>query len=82
MAYDRVVFGDLARPKNTRIAWLSRRMSSSSRRPTSAPTLDFGTVVILSTIRREHTSKPLRSFGSTASRNRGASVSSLVKRRS
>jgi hypothetical protein len=44
-----------------------------------APTLVFGTVVILSTIRRQAARKPLRSFGSTGSRNSGASVWSVVK---
>ena len=42
--------------------------------PMRAPTLAFGTVVILSTIRRQAARKPLRSFGSTGSRNSGASV--------
>jgi hypothetical protein len=43
------------------------------------PTLDFATVVILSTISRQGARSPLCSFGSTGKRNRGASVSSLVK---
>jgi hypothetical protein len=46
--------------------------------PTDAPIFDFGTVVILSTIRRQGMRSPLRSFGSTARRNRGASVGSVV----
>jgi hypothetical protein len=41
--------------------------------------LDFGTVAILSTVSREGERKPLRSFGFTGSRNKGASVGSLVK---
>ena len=41
--------------------------------------LDFGTVVILSTISRQAARSPLRSFGSTGRRNKGASVSSVVK---
>jgi hypothetical protein len=41
--------------------------------------LDFGTVVILSTINREEERRPLRSLGSTGNRNRGASVGSVVK---
>jgi len=32
----RLDFGETARPRNTRMAWLSRRISSSSRRPTPA----------------------------------------------
>ncbi len=56
----------------------SRRISSSSNRPTRAPTLALGTVVILSTIRRDAARRPLRWFGSTARRNSGASVSSVV----
>ena len=54
-------------------------MSSSDRRPTRTPTLDFGTVVTLSTIIRHVMRNPLRGLGSTRSRNNGASVSSLVK---
>ena len=54
-------------------------MSSSERRPTRTPTFDFGTVVSLSTIIRHFMRNPLRTLGSTGSRNNGASVSSLVK---
>jgi hypothetical protein len=43
-----------------------------------APTFDFGTVVILSTIIRHVMRNPLRELGSTGRRNNGASVSSLV----
>ena len=49
----RDVVGDTARPRKTRSAWLRRRISGSSKRPRRAPTLDFGTVMILSTISRE-----------------------------
>ena len=44
-----------------------------------APIFAFGTVVILSTIRRQVPRSPLRSFGSTRRRNSGASVGSVVK---
>src|SRR5690348_1151266 len=44
-----------------------------------APTLVLGTVVTLSTITRHAARKPLRSFGTTGRRNRGASVGSVVK---
>ena len=54
-------------------------MSSSSNLPTRAPTLVFGTVEILSTIKRRAARKSLRSIGSTGGRNNGASVSSVVK---
>src|SRR5208282_5368633 len=71
----RLALGEVASPRNTSTAWLSRRISSSSNRPTRAPTLVLGTVVILSTIRRHAARRPLRWFGSTAKRNSGASVS-------
>jgi len=58
---------------------MGRQIASSSSLPTRAPTLAFGTVVILSTIRRQAARNPLRSFGSTGRRNNGASVSSVVK---
>jgi hypothetical protein len=61
------------------MAWLSRRISSSFNLPTRAPTLVFGTVEILSTIKRPAARRPLRSLGYTGSRNSGASVSSVVK---
>jgi hypothetical protein len=54
-------------------------MSWSSNRPTRAPTLAFGMVEILSTIKRHAMRKPLHAFGSTGKRNNGASVSSVVK---
>ncbi len=74
-----LVLGETASPRNTRTAWLSRRISSSSSLPMCAPTLILETVVILSTIKRDAARKPLRSFGSTRRRNNGASVSSVVK---
>ena len=69
-----LALGEMANPRKTRIARFSRRMSSSSKRPICAPTLDFGTVVILSTISRVVANSPLRSFGLTGRRNKGASV--------
>ena len=42
------------------------------------PSLDFGTVVILSTIRRHGVRSPFLTFGSMAKRNSGASVGSVV----
>lgn len=54
-------------------------MSASSRRPIRAPTLDFRTVVILSTIKRHGERKPLPSFGATGKRIKGASVGPVVK---
>ena len=69
----------MAMPGNTVMAWLSRTMSSSASRPTCTPNLDFGMVVILSTIRRQVECKPLRAFGSMTRRNKGASVWSVVK---
>ena len=44
-----------------------------------APNFDFGTVVILSIIRRQGALRPLRAPGATGKRNNGASVSSVVK---
>src|SRR5437867_1037283 len=67
-----------AKPRKTRIARLSRTRSSSSRRPTRDPILVFGTVVILSTIKRHGVRRPFRSPGTTGSRNNGASVVSVV----
>lgn len=43
-----------------------------------APILDFGTVVILSTISRQEERNPLVSLGSTAMRKSGASDGSVV----
>ena len=43
------------------------------------PSLDFGTVVILSTINRLAACKPFRSSGAMSRRMSGASVSSVVK---
>src|ERR1700759_3239115 len=75
----RPVLGDPANPRNTITAWLSLTISSSSNRPIRSPHLDFGTVVILSTISLAEEWSPLRSFGSTGSRNRGACAGSVVK---
>ena len=44
----------------------------------SQPSLDLATVVMLSTIKRQVTRSPFRSFGSTDRRNKGASVGSVV----
>ena len=63
-------------PRNTRTALLSRTISSAASTPTHLPTFDFGTVVILSTIRRQMPRGPFSSFGSTSSLNKGASVGS------
>lgn len=71
--------GETVSARKTSITWFRRTASSSSKCPTRASTLVFGTVVILSTIRRQDTCRPLRSFGSTSRRKSGASVSSLVK---
>ena len=68
-----------AMPRKTRTARFSRTRSSSARRPIRAPILHFGTVVILSTISRQTARSPFLSLGSTASRNKGASVGSVVK---
>jgi len=43
------------------------------------PSRDFGTVVILSTIKRHGARKPFASSGATRRRNSGASVGSVVK---
>src|SRR5262252_7639170 len=65
-------------PRKTRTARLSLTTSSSSRRPTREPIFAFGTVVILSTINRETARKPFVSLGWTGSRNKRASVGSVV----
>ena len=70
--------GEPAIPRKTRIARLSRTMSSSSSRPTCSPILRRGTVVSLSTIRRLARRSPFTSLGSTRIRNRAASVGSVV----
>jgi len=44
-------------------------MSSSSKRPMREPTLDFGTVVSLSTFSWLAARRPLRSLSSTGRRN-------------
>jgi len=57
----------------------SRVISPAASLPMCLPSLVRGTVVILSTIRREGASKPFSAAGSIASRNNGASVGSAVK---
>ena len=42
------------------------------------PSLDLGTVVILSAMSREAVGRPLAALGSTRGRNNGASVGSVV----
>lgn len=54
-------------------------MSSSANRPMRAPILLFGTVVILSTIRRHSDRNPFIWLGSTGNRNKGASVALVVR---
>jgi len=61
------------------MAWLSRATSASSNLPTSDPSFDFGTVVILSTIRRDAARNPFFWLGSIANLNKGASTESVVK---
>jgi hypothetical protein len=73
------VFGETARPRNMSMAWLTRRMSSSSSLPIIEPSLVFGTVEILSTISRQGTCRPLPSLGCTGSRNSGASALFVVR---
>ena len=68
-----------ASPRKMIAARLKRTRSSSPSRPIRAPNFDFGTVVILSTIRRQAELRPLRALGATGKRNNGASVSSVVK---
>jgi hypothetical protein len=53
-------------------------MSSLSRRPILLPIFAFGTVAILSTMSRQRICSPLPSFGSSGSRNKGASAGSVV----
>jgi len=65
-------------PKKTRTARFSRTISSSARWPTSAPIFVFGTVVTLSTIKRQTARSPLLSLGLMRIRKRGASVGSVV----
>lgn len=67
-----------ARPWKTRIARARRIMSSSDSWPTRSPTLERGTVVILSTIRRLVSRSWLLVSGSITSRNSGASAGSVV----
>jgi hypothetical protein len=66
-----VARGDTVSPRKTRMARLSRTISCSSSRPIRFPSLDFGTVVILSTIKRLAKRKRLCSFGSMSNRKRG-----------
>ena len=56
-------------------------MSSSARRPICSPSFDLATVVILSTIKLHRSRSPLRSSGTTGSRNNGAGVGSVVTAR-
>jgi hypothetical protein len=56
------------------IARFIRKMSSSANWPRWRPSFDFGTGVILSTIRRQGALRPLPSLGSIATRAKGASV--------
>ena len=65
-------------PRNTSTARFNLNMSSSSRRPTRFPIFVFGTVVILSPIKRQTPRSPFVSFGSIGRRNKGASVKSVV----
>jgi hypothetical protein len=53
-------------------------MSAASSEPILWPIFDLGTAVILSTIKRHAARSPLPGFGSTGTRNKGASVGSLV----
>lgn len=57
-----------------------RTMSALLRRPMRLPILDFGTVPILSTIKRDGVLSPLISLGSTGTRKIGVSVKSEVIR--
>ncbi len=65
-------------PRKTKTARFNRTMSSSSRRPMRVPIFVLGTVVILSTIKQQEVRRPFFSFGSTGTRNKGASVGSVV----
>jgi hypothetical protein len=67
-----------ANPRNTTMARLSRTRSASSRRPIRVPTLVFGTVIILSTMRLLETASPFLSLGVTGSLNNGAGVGLVV----
>ena len=75
----RFALGETASPRKTSKARLSLRMSSSSRRPIRAPSLDFCIVVTLSSMSRQDARKPFCPFSSTVSLNNGASVASVVK---
>jgi len=66
-------------PRNTTTARLTRAMSETARWPMREPSFAFGTVVILSTMRRHSARSPFSSSGSIVSRNNGASVGSVVK---
>ena len=65
-------------PKKTKTARFKRTISSSVSRPTRARIFVFGTVVILSTTNRQTAGSPLAWLGSIGSRNRGATVGSVV----
>src|ERR1035437_1409609 len=65
-------------PRKTSMARFNLTMSSSARRPISAPIFVLETVFILSTIKRHGARRPFASLGSMGSRNRGASVGLVV----
>ena len=66
-------------PRNTTIARLSRTRSASWRAPICAPSLERDTVVILSTMSRQDSCRPLSGVASMFKRSSGASVGSVVK---
>ena len=68
-----------ARPKNTITARFKRTTSLSSSCPMRFPSFALVTVVILSTIRRLGSMRPLYALGLTVSLNNGAGVGFVVK---
>ncbi len=54
-------------------------MSPSLNRPVRCPRFAFGTVLILSTIKLQDEANPLPASGTSANRNSGASVGSVVQ---
>ncbi len=70
--------GQPASPKKTSTARPRATISSSPSRPIRSPSLERGTVVILSTIKLHDSRSPLMSSASTRIRNNGASVGSVV----
>lgn len=70
--------GHRARPRNTVSARFNLTTSSSLSFPIRLPSRAFGTMVILSIIKREALERPLRSVGSISIRSNGASVGSVV----